>query len=227
MKTGIHQRTFAALLGATILVTGCATTGDDLPAVTSDGLTRIESKNVDAVYWQEGATLAGYNAIAIAEAPVSFRKNWMRDFNRDQMSLGNRVRESDMERIKAELSEAFQSEFSKVLTDRGYAVVDRTGDDVLLLRPAIVDLDVTAPDLRSATRTTTFAADPGQMTLYMEFYDSVTGDKIGEVADRQRGRDWGTLQWSNSASNRAEANRILRRWADLLADALDAAHNRD
>lgn len=226
MKTGLYRNGLLGLLVSAALVTGCATTGDDLPAVTSDGLVRIESKKVDAVYWQEGATLEGYNAVAILEAPVSFRKDWMRDYNRNQMSTGNRVRESDMERIKSELSEAFREEFSKVLTDRGYAVVNGTGDEVLLLRPAIVDLDVTAPDLRSATRTTTFTADPGAMTLYLELYDSVTGDKIGEVADRQRGMDTGRLQWSNSASNRAEANRILRRWANLLADALDEANNR-
>jgi hypothetical protein len=226
MKTGMHRHFSVALLGATIFMSGCATTGDDLPAVTSDGLTRIESKKVDAVYWQEGATLQGYDSVAIVEAPVAFRKDWMRDYNRNRMSTGDRVRESDMERIKSELSSAFKEQFSTVLNERGYTVVDGTGDNVLLLRPAIVDLDVTAPDLRSATRSTTFTADPGEMTLYLELYDSVTGDKIGEVADRQRGMDSGRLQWSNSASNRAEANRILRRWANLLADALDEANNR-
>lgn len=226
MKTGMHRHFSVALLGATVLLTGCATTGDDLPAMTSDGLTRIESKNVDAVYWQEGATLEGYNSILILEAPVSFRKDWMRDYNRNQMSTGTRVRESDMERIKSELGKAFQAEFSKVLTDRGYTIVDKSGDDVLLLRPAIIDLDVTAPDLRSATQTRTYVTDPGAMTLYMELYDSVTGDKFGEVADRQRGRDTGVMTWSNSVNNRAEANRILRRWASLLADALDEANSR-
>jgi len=214
------------LLTSVLLAAGCTTTGDDLPAVTSDGLVRVDSKKVDAVYWQEGATLAGYDAVAITEAPVSFRKDWMRDYNRDRMGASDRVRESDMERIKRELSNAFQAEFSKVLTERGYSVVDTTGENVLLLRPAIVDLDVTAPDLRTAARTTTYTADAGQMTLYMELYDSVTGDKIGEVADKQGGRSTGRLEWSSSVSNRAEANRILRRWANLLADALDEANNR-
>ena len=226
MNTGMHRHVILALLGSVLLASGCATTGDDLPAMTSDGLMRIDSKKVDAVYWQEGATLEGYTAVAILEAPVSFRKDWMRDYNRNQMGLGNRVHESDMERIKGELSRAFHEEFSKVLADRGYSVVEQTGEAVLLLRPAIVDLDVTAPDLRSATRSTTFAADPGQMTLYMELYDSVTGDKIGEVADRQGGRSSARLEWSNAVTNRAEARRILRRWANLLADALDEANDR-
>ncbi len=227
MNTGMHRPALLVLLGSVLFAAGCATTGDDLPAMTTDGLTRIESKKVDAVYWQEGATLKGYTSVAILEAPVSFRKDWMRDYNRNQMGVSERVHESDMERIKGELSRAFHEEFSKVLADRGYSVVDTTGEAVLLLRPAIVDLDVTAPDLRSATRTTTFAANPGQMTLYMELYDSVTGDKIGEVADKQGGRNSARLEWSNAVSNRAEAKRVLRRWANLLADALDEANNRD
>lgn len=226
MYNGQYRYQMPALLGAILLASACATTGDDLPAMTSDGLTRIDSKKVDALYWHDGATLEGYDAITILEAPVSFRKNWMRDYNRDRMGVSDRVREEDMERIKSELSDAFQEEFARVLTDRGYSVVATTGDNVLLLRPAIVDLDVTAPDLRTAQRVDTYTADTGQMTLYMELYDSVTGDKIGEVADKVGGRNTGMMEWTTSATNRADANRMLRRWASLLADALDEAHGK-
>ena len=57
------------------------------------------------------------------------------------------------------------------------------------------------------------------MTLYMELYDGATQDIIARVIDPEA-MDDGMIQWSNSVSNRAEADRILRRWAKLLNEHL-------
>lgn len=207
---------------------GCAATGggDGLPPVTEDGLVRIDSNEVDAVYWAEGATLAGYDAVMLRDTPVAFRKNWMRDYNASRTGLSDRVDEKDMARIKEELGEAFRESFSKALTEAGYNIVDEPGEDVLLLRPAIVDLDVNAPDLQSASMTRSYTTDAGEMTLYMELYDSATGDKIGQVLDRERSLDTGRIQYTDRVTNRAEANRILGRWSNLLVEALDEAHGK-
>jgi hypothetical protein len=59
------------------------------------------------------------------------------------------------------------------------------------------------------------------MTLVLEMVDGVTGEVQARVVDRRRGIDQGTLQWTSSVTNRAEFNRILRRWADLLRDGFD------
>ena len=37
-----------------------------------------------------------------------------------------------------------------------------------------------------------------------------------------RGSDSGRMQWTNGVTNRAEADRILRRWAEQLRKGLDA-----
>ena len=94
------------------------------------------------------------------------------------------------------------------------------------LRPAITDLDVNAPDLDTSTNVRTFTTEAGEMTLYMELYDSATGDKIGEVADREQAIDRSHFQYTNRVTNRAEANRILNKWAKLLVDALDEARSK-
>ncbi len=217
----------AALLALSSLG-GCAATpgGDDLPAVTEDGLTRIDSKKVDAVYWAEGATLAGYDAVMLLDTPVAFRKNWMRDYNSSRASLSDRVDEKDMERIRTELGEAFRDVFTESLTDAGYKLVDEVGSNVLTLRPAIVNLDANAPDLQSSSMTRTYTADAGEMTLYLELYDAGTGSKIGQVVDHESALDSGRIEYSNRVTNRAEANRILRKWSKLLIDALDEAHGK-
>jgi uncharacterized protein YceK len=223
----VPTRILLLVLAAAAGLGGCASsTSSTLPEVTAEGLKRIDSKKVDTVYWADGATLAPYDAVMILDAPVSFRKNWLRDYNSNRMDLSSRATQQDVERIKTALSEAFREEFTKTLEQAGYKVVDEAAANVLLLRPAIIDLDVSAPDLQTAGISRTYTASAGEMTLYMELYDSVTGDKIGEVADRQRAMDSGRMTYTNRVSNRAEANRMLRKWAGLLVDALDEANGK-
>jgi hypothetical protein len=221
-KTNLVSVIVAALV---LAMAGVATAKDELPDQTTDGLNRIESKNVQAVYWQDGATLAPYTKVMLIECSVAFRKNWMKDHNRGSADLTNRVGTDDMDRIKKSLSAEFDKEFTKVLEEGGYTVVQNPGDDVLLLRPALINLDVTAPDLKSIGTTRSYAASAGQMTLYLELYDSATSSKIGLVLDAQAARDNGMMRVSNSVTNRAEAGKMLRRWSSLLVAAMDEAKN--
>ena len=223
------MKKIAMHLGSLILsalLAGNALAKEELPDVTTDGLSRIEAKHVDAVYWADGATLEGYTKVGLLECSVAFRKDWMRDYNRDNLDLSNQVRPDDMQRIQDQLAEEFNKEFVKVLRDGGYEVVDNVDEDVLLIRPAIVNLDVAAPDLRNASMSRTFTASAGEMTLYMELYDSATNAKIGEVMDRQQARDTGHFQIADSVTNRSEARQILRKWANLLVKALDEANGK-
>ena len=61
------------------------------------------------------------------------------------------------------------------------------------------------------------------MTLLLELVDGTTGEVLARARDRQEGRDMGRLQWTNSVTNKAEADRILKSWAQRLRDGLDAA----
>jgi len=98
--------------------------------------------------------------------------------------------------------------------------VDHTGDDVLIVRPALINLDVTAPDVQSASMTRTYVSSAGSMTLYMELYDSVTGDIIAKVMDPEASDRGGIGMAANRVTNKAEADRILRKWAALLRSHL-------
>ena len=135
-----------------------------------------------------------------------------------------------MDRIKSDVADLFQQVFTETLeADDGYEVVDQADHDVLLLRPAIIDLDVTAPDTMTAGRTRTFTASTGAATLYIELYDSVSGQIIGRAADRQAARRaGGTISWSNRVTNSAEARRMFAGWADTLRVFLDSHYtNKD
>lgn len=229
MRSSEGRWRLPVLLTASIVLFACASTtppAEELPAVTEDGLVRVPSDTVDAAYRRDGASLAPYTAVHIEECKVSFRKNWIRDQNLNKLGTDETVRQSDVDRIASELSAAFQQEFTKALEARGYRVVSEGGaQGVLTVRPEIVDLDVTAPNLRSSTTgiTHTYAASAGEMTLKMDLVDGASGSRIGYVVDRERDKEDGALQFSNRVTNRAKAQRVLRKWAGLLATALDEA----
>jgi len=61
------------------------------------------------------------------------------------------------------------------------------------------------------------------MTLNLELYDSITGDKIVKATDQKRDYDQGYMQWRTSVSNRADAKRMMTPWAKALRSALDEA----
>jgi hypothetical protein len=125
------------------------------------------------------------------------------------------------------MSELFGKVFTEELGENGgYTITDQNGDDVMRIKPAIVDLDVHAPDTMSTTgRTTQFTESAGRMTLKLEIYDSVTGDLIAVASDRKEAPRRGYMQWTTSVSNRAEATRMLRQWAKDLVKRLDEARN--
>lgn len=196
---------------------------DDFPPVSHDGLHLVPDTKVRAVYMKPGADLGEYQSIALLEVYVAFRKNWERDHNRDAADFEDRVTDKDMQRIREQLAQEFEKIFVDELSTRGgHKMVAEGGTGVLIIRPAIINLEVTAPDRMTAGMSRTFVTSAGQMTLYMELYDGATGDIIARIVD-PRAADDSRMQWSNSVTNRAEADRIMRRWAQLLNDHLGAA----
>ena len=198
---------------------------EEPPQVTHDGLELLPDTEVALAYVKPGAEFGGYERIMILDTYVAFRKNWVVEQNRNSV---NRVGSRDVERMKMELAELFREVFVEELSgDGGYPVVETADTDVLLLRPAIIDLDVTAPDLKSANRTYNFAASAGAATLYLELYDSVSGEILARVLDRQvDDNPGGVMRWSNSGTNRAAAKQVLGKWAGLLRQRLDEIHGK-
>lgn len=206
---------------AAMMWSAVASGKDDIPETSHDGLKLITQTKSRVVYAQPGASLDQYTKIALIDCYVAFEKNWERDYNRDVSSIDRRVHADDMERIKAALADEFKAVFIEELeTDGGYEIVDHTGDEVLIIRPALVNLQVTAPDVNSAGATRSYVTSAGSMTLVMELFDSVSGDIIARVMDAQASDRRGIGMQANRITNKAEADRILRKWADALRSHL-------
>lgn len=122
-----------------------------------------------------------------------------------------------MKEIRDRVAKEFAKEFTKVLsTEGGHQVVTEGGDDVLILRPAIINLEVTAPDLMTPGMSETVVASAGSMTLYLELYDGKTQAIIARIIDPEAADNVGIAQVANRVTNTADFDRVLRRWAEIL-----------
>jgi hypothetical protein len=186
-----------------------------LPEVSKDGLHLLKDTKARVVYAKPGATLEPYTKVMLVDCFVAFRDDYQHDYNLDQMGLSGRITDKDIEKIKENLADEFKKKFTEVLTKSGHPVVDETGPDVLLLRPAIINLYIEAPDVRSGF-SRVIVDSAGQMTLYMELYDSATSTLLARVVDPQAD-DKAFAQVANRATNKVAADRIIKNWACLLS----------
>ena len=212
------SRYLAPLLLAFLAGGACAA---ELPETSHDGLQLAPGK-VKVLYVKPGASLAPFKRVAITDCYVAFRKNWEREHKTGAVRVSSR----DMEKIKTGLAADFRKIFTEELQKGGYEVVQEGGDDVLLLRPAIIDLDVAAPDTMQPGRSRSFATSAGSMTLYLEIYDGASGEILARAVDPKDARDTGRMMWQNSVTNKAEADRMLRRWASALRERLDEVNGK-
>jgi hypothetical protein len=191
-----------------------------LPEVTPDGLHLVKQTDFGAVYLKPGAKFAQYDKVAVLECFVAFQHDWVQNMN---AQMADSVTPDMVQHIKHALAAQFMKVFKQQLSDAGYAVVDDAARDVLVLRPAIIDLQVQAPDPMSQTGVV-YSQGAGQGTLYLELYDSVSSELLGRVIDTEAAENvGGTFGYQDSTQNLVQADAILKKWADRLVQFLKAA----
>ncbi|MBU2884648.1 DUF3313 domain-containing protein [Gilvimarinus agarilyticus] len=215
-----------------LFLAGCATP----PApVSHDGLHLVQDKGWDQLYVKPDIDIADYHAFALQPCTVAFRDNWMRSQNSGRNIGGQRVSERDMQEIQERLAAVCDEYFEKSLRQEpAYRLVAEgetpeaaqydTQTQVLELKPAIIDLDIHAPDIDGATKVRSYTTSFGEMTLLLEAYDARSGEIVARIVDRKVDQDsMNHLQWTNRVTNMADAKRYMRSWTRSLRNHLDAS----
>lgn len=214
-------KTLATAWLCLVLTTAFATTAfakDHLPEVSDDGLHLIKDAKVKVAYSKPGASFADFDKLLLLDCFVEFKDGWQRSYNLEKVGLSGRIDDKDMEKIKKSVADEFRKVFTAELRDKGgYELVEEAGPGVLILRPAIINLDPMAPDVTPSYHRT-IVSSAGSMALYMEFYDGANNEIIARVADPREDKFGGL---ANKITNKQAADRILRHWAKLLREALD------
>jgi hypothetical protein len=193
------------------------------PEVTVDGLHRVASENVDLLYALPGTDLSTYDRVFLLAPEVRFVKNYKQKAN--QM-YKFRITDDDMQRIREDLAQLFAEVFFDELQSRGgYQLVTSLGEGVLIVRPAIIDLDVLAPDAMDRPNSRSALPSAGRMTLYLELADGVSNTVLAKALDYQYDRTR-VQPYKNSERNEQAARQIIGHWAELLRQALDEAHSK-
>ena len=210
---------FCAILMAPLTGLNAKNGEADDPAL--EGFEVIEKNRWESMYVDPAVDWNRYQQFQLDPATVAFRKNWQRDQNRYDF---NKVPDREVERIKTEMSELFGAEFTESLILKGgYELANDSGEQVMRIEPHIVDLDIYAPDTRNDPMIRRqYTESSGRMTLELNIYDSVSGDLIATVRDRQRAPWRGYWQWTTSVTNYADARNMIRNWAGDFIERMDS-----
>jgi len=208
------------LLCATTLA-GCTQTA---PVDEWDGLVRRPGTRIDSVFVKPDADISGFTSVMLDPVQVSFASNW--DPNQGVRNPARRLNATDVAAIQTGLATMFRETFSADIARSNFQLVEQAGPDTLRVSAAIVNLFVTAPDTMSAGRSRTYTANSGQMTLVLELRDAATGELLARAVDTQRGRQTGSMSFTNSVTNTADARRAIGTWSTALTQGLNELYNR-
>ena len=228
MKTTFNRLAFVILGASVILAPLCLSAKKEAPPeISHDGLHKVaKPKNSDLAYLRPGVDFSEYNTIKILEPYIAFNKNWQDNYNSGQPGT-SKVSSRDMERMIARGKELFTKEFEKVLEKKGYPVVTEIGEDTLIVRPAIINLEVNAPDPNNTNGTWNkiYTDGAGFATFYVEFFDGPSSQILGRAVDSKGNGDDG-MSWRiarTRSTNTNDARNAFNDWATAIANGLDNA----
>jgi hypothetical protein len=228
MKLSILLRSFALLVGLCASLALAypidVSAAEAPPQVSKDGLQLKTHTKQRVVYVKPGATFNQYKRVLIVDCLVQFQKDWQRNYNSNE-DFSRQVSDGDVQKIKSTLAAEFKKVFTTELQNGGYQVTNSPAPDVLSLRPAIVDLQVTAPDIMSAGMDVNLIASAGSGTFYLELWDPTTNTILARAMDAEADQQ-PFAQPGNSVTNREAADTILTHWADALVKHLDAVRGK-
>ena len=230
MKLSIPLRPFEVLVGMcaglTLAYPMAVRAADAPPQVSKDGLQLKTHTNQRLVYVKPGAKFSQYDLVMILDCYVEMQKDWQQNYNANVGGdLSRQVSNEDVQRITSSVAAQFKKVFTSELQKGGYQVTTTRAPDVLLLRPAIIDLVVTAPDIMSADMDANVITSAGSGTLYLELWDPSTDTLLARAIDAEADQQ-PFAQQANSVTNQAAADIILKNWADDLVRHLDAARGK-
>ena len=215
MKHGMGS-TIAACLLACILA-GCSyTRGPD--ERTDDGLVRVPSRAAGGVYRAPGHSFTPYKRVILEPPTIEFIKGWRKEHEE--------VSDAEIVRLLSESVKLFREEFTRILIDEGpYEFADEPGDDVLLIVPRVVDLDIPAPDAGGTPGVKQYTPGPVKMQVVGEMRDASTNQLVARVIIFEGQSRYGMyeLRQANRATNAHEMRLAFSKWSRMALEALNGA----
>ena len=216
------------LLSLALLAAAAAAWADTGPSTRREaeaqwsqaGLQRVQMPGMDVAYRRPGANLAQYRSVLLRPVGVSFQRNWEHHLAE---TSGSRIPARDLQHVVDDLSTVVRAQVGRELERGGYALVDAPGPDVLEIDLRVTELFLNAPDIPSAAQTRSYTQSFGEMNLVADLRDSVSGEVLMSVLDRNLGRDFDTFRRTTRVENTHEVGLAAQSWAAVLRRQLELA----
>jgi hypothetical protein len=213
------RATILSLALCGLLLAGCA--ADRKPQeITPDGLVRVPSRASGGVFRAPGAPFTQYKRLIVEPLTVAFVSGWE--------SQHKDVSAKEVKRMRDEAARGFREEFDRVLIDEGpYTFADEPATDVLIVNPALTELDVPGPESDRGGDKQTLAPRSVSLRITGELRDAATGKLVGRIDMFSGGEPYGIgaaeLRPTNRVTNAHEMRLAFQKWSRLLREALAVA----
>ena len=200
-------------------VAACSSVNSELPALTEDGLNRVDHSRFNELYIRSGVNFADYESVYAEPLTVEFDERWVRQ----QQSSGTyKLPQKDRERIVANLNKEFNDVFvADIAAENGYTIVFEPDETTLIIRGAVTELRIYSPDTFVPYRQTVLVEETGSAVLDLDLIDNRNADAVLRMADRTRGQNYGnTLRTQTRVQNRQDTILLLRRWAARMNEVM-------
>lgn len=213
-------------IASVLLLTACSTT-KEAPAVSSDGLALVESTRSTVAYVKEGIDFSTFDKLVVLPSTVAFRKDWKRSYNFNK-SISVKITDEDMLKIRTEAAALFDEVFTKELTkSESFTLIDKPEIGSLFIKPAIINLELTSPELDHAPIQRQINRSSGEATLYLEIFDGVSGEILLRIIDAEQvGSDSRAYRVTNKGKTRHDAKVLVSKWASALREKFDEVHKK-
>jgi hypothetical protein len=208
-----------------VFLTSLASARVKAPDTTPEGLVRVKKSKADLVYVLPTADMTQYTEIMLMDPYVAFNKDWQSYYN-NNAGFNDQISDDDMQKMIGDIKSEFMKVFPKELEKQGFTVVTAAAKSVLIVRPAIVNVQVSVPD-PDKTKGMGFSdihtEDAGAMTFYVELYDSVSQQILARAYDAQNDIAEGWMIPRDYMSNKAALDNTVTFWAKMLAKGITKA----
>jgi len=209
---------------AAIVIAGCSSApptiqeGPDAE-VSFDGLHLIDNSVFRQAWADPDIDFSRYSKFMPGGASFEYRAVRKTQSTRARSSSSEfYIDENARETLKEITSEIFAEELAN---STRFTVTDVRGQDTIIIRGALHDIVSNVPPERSG-RGDVFLSQVGEITLILEVVDSMSDEVIFRAVERRALERSGTAIRASSVTSRAEARRVIRRWATTLREGLDS-----
>jgi hypothetical protein len=211
-----------------MITAGCSTSpptiqeGPDAE-VSHDGLHMVDNSRFASAWADPSIDFSRYSKVIPGGAEFEFRATERNAGTTRARSSAREfwISDANKERLIEETSAIFAEELAN---STRFTVTDTTGDDVIIIRGAMLDIVSRVPP-EMVGRGDVFLSDVGEMTIVIEVVDSMSNAVIFRGVERRAaGRSGNTIR-ASQVTTWAEVRRLARRWATTLREGLDSIPN--